>query len=155
MAVQNLVSASMTPETKDQIMKLIGELRTKLGFLLTLGTDEAQVLFKAGKELVPFVEGCHDAQVAHPAILPGVFNADEFDRDYQLARDLGAISEALDQLNTAVAQTLTAVRSDALAEALEVYGAVKANRDRVPGLDVVAQNLGRYFQKAPRARARA
>jgi len=36
-----------------------------------------------------------------------------------------------------------------------VYGAVKANRDRVPGLDVAAQNLGRYFQKAPRARARA
>lgn len=155
MAVQNLVSASLTPEARDQILRLVGEVRAKLGFLLSLGTDEKAGLFKAGKEYLPFVEGCHRVAAGHPEILPGVFDRAEFEKDYALGRDLAVIADSLAQLNTAVAQTLTAVHSDGLSEALEVYAAVKANRDRVPGLDAVADDLSRFFQKPHRATAQA
>jgi len=155
MAVQNLVSASLTPEARDQILKLVGEVRARLGFLLSLGAEQTATLFKAGKEYQPFVEGCHQVAVGHPEILPRVFNTEEFDKDYSLGRDLALIADSIDQLNTAVAQTLIAVRSDGLSEALEVYAAVKANRDRVPGLDVAADNLGRFFQRHRRTGVRA
>ena len=51
MAVQNLVSASISTETKDAILKSLAEVKGKLDFLLTLQADERNGLLKAGKEL--------------------------------------------------------------------------------------------------------
>ena len=153
MAVQNLVSASIASETKDEILREIADIRTKLGFLLNLQSSEVASLVKAGKEFIPFIDGCHSVAKAHPEILSGVFDKQEFDRDFQLSRDLGEVAEALGQLNEGVAHTLTAIRSDALMAAFDIYSAVKMNKSRVPGLNSVADNLGRYFQKSPRASA--
>lgn len=153
MAVQNLVSASITSETKGAILSSLAEVRGKLGFLLNLQSSEVSGLFKAGKEMVPFLDGCHAVAKAHPEILSGVFDKAEFDRDHQLAQDLAEIADAVGQLNEAVAHTLTAVRSDALISALDVYSAVKTNKSKVPGLNNVADNLSRYFAKSPRASA--
>jgi hypothetical protein len=150
MAVQNLVSASIASETKDEILKAIADIRKKLGFLLNLQGSEVTGLFKAGKEFTPFLDGCHTVAKAHPEILPGVFNRAEFDQDYQLSQDLASISEALDQLAEGVSHTLTAARSDALVTALDVYAAVKLNRDKVAGLGSVADNLGQYFKRTAR-----
>jgi hypothetical protein len=153
MAVQNLVSASIASETKEAILGSIADIRAKLGFLLNLQTSDVVGMLKAGKEFVPFIDGCHSVAKAHPEILAGVFDKVEFERDYQLAQDLGEIAEALGQLNEGVSHTLTAVRSDALVTALDVYSAVKSNKSRVPGLNSVADNLGRYFAKSPSASA--
>jgi hypothetical protein len=151
MAVQNLVSASISSETKDEILKAVADIRAKLGFLLNLQSSESMGILKAGKEFLPFIDGCHGVTKAHPEILSGVFNATEFERDYQLAHDLGEIAEAVAQLNEGVTHTLTAVRSDALVAALDVYSAVKSNKSKVPGLNSVADNLGRYFAHTPKA----
>ena len=35
-----------------------------------------------------------------------------------------------------------------MAGALEVYAAVKQNRDKVPGLNVVADEMAEFFKKA-------
>lgn len=155
MAVQNLVSASIAAETKEEILQSIAEIKGKLSFLLTLQAAEVAGIFKAGKEYAPFLEVCHTVAKSHPEILSGVFNAAEFDRDFQLSKDLGAIADALDQLNEGVGHTLTAARSDALTTALDVYAAVKLNRDKVPGLGGVADNLALYFKKSPRTAAKA
>jgi hypothetical protein len=151
MAAQNLVSASITPETKDEILRSLAEVRGKLGFLLTLQADERAGLFKAGKEYAPFLDECHKVARDHPEILPGVFNSAEFERDWQLAQDVSAIADTLEQLHEGVGHTLTAARSDALVAALDVYSAVKLNRDKVPGLNGVADTLGSYFKKSPKA----
>jgi len=150
MAVQNLVSATIASETKAEILKSLASVREKLGFLLNLQASEVSSLVKAGKEFGSFLDGCHAVVQAHPEILPGVFDKVEFDRDYQLAQDLGEIAEAVAQLNEGVSHTLTAVRSDTLVSALDVYSAVKAGKAKVPGLNTVADNLGRYFQRSPR-----
>lgn len=155
MATQNLVSASITPEAKGAILDSLADVRSKLGFLLTLRSDEKAGIFKAGKEYGPFLAECHKVAKAHPDILPGVFNTAEFDRDYQLAQDVGAIADTLEQLAEGVSHTLTAGRSDALVAALDVYAAVKLNRDKVPGLGGVADNLGTYFKRSPKAAAKA
>ena len=154
MATQNLVSASITPEAKDEILKSLADVRKKLAFLLTLQADEAARLFKAGKEFGPFLDECHKVALSHPEILSGVFDIAEYDRDYRLVQDLGAIADLARELTEAIDHTLTAVRSDNLAGALDVYSATKLHRDKVPGLGGVADRLGAYF-KRPTKEARA
>jgi hypothetical protein len=151
MAVQNLVSASLSFETTDEILGQLAGIRGRLDFLLNLQTDEAASILKAGKEFLPFIEACHGVAQSHPEILPGVFNKAEYDRDHQMSQRLGEIADALAQLNEAVSHTLTAVRSDDLVASLDVYSAVKANKSKVPGLNTVAESLARYFAKSPRA----
>lgn len=153
MAVQNLVSASIPSETKDAILKEVADIRAQLGFLLNLQASESASLVKAGKEFLPFIDGCHAVAKSHPEILSGVFDKAEFEQDHRLALDLGEIAEAVAQLNEALGHTLMAVRSDALVASLDVYSAVKANKAKVPGLNAVADNLGRYFARSPRASA--
>jgi len=154
MAVQNLVSSSIAAETKEEILKLVAQIKGKLDFLLTLQVDERNGLLKAGKELIPFLDLCHTVTKSHPEILSGVFDAQEFDRDYQLSKDLGVIADAIRELNEAVNHTLTAARSDALVAGLDVYSASKLNRDRIPGLGGVVDTMGQYFWKPSRTAAK-
>ena len=151
MPAQNLVSASLASEAKDEVLTLLAQARSKLGFLLTLGKDELAGIYKAGKEFVPFIAECSASAKNHPEILPVGFDAVEYAKDCQLAQDVGAVAETLNELAEAVNHTLTAARSDALAASLDVYAAVRFNRDRVPGLGVTADKLGAYFKRAPRA----
>ena len=155
MAVQTLVSASIAAETKEEILKSIAEIKGKLGFLLTLQTDEVSGIFKAGKEYTPFIDLCHSVAKSHPEILSGVFNVAEFDRDYQLSKDLGVIADAVHELNEAVDHTLTAARSDALVSSLDVYSASKLNRDRIPGLWGSVDAMAQYFKKSPKLATKA
>lgn len=47
----------------------------------------------------------------------------------------------------------TAINSDALVAGLEVYAIVKQNRDKVPGLNVTADEMAEFFQKPARKSA--
>ena len=151
MAVQNLVSATISSETKDEILKAIARIRTQLDFLLSLQADEALGIVKAGKEFLPFIEICHSVANSHPEILSGIFDKAEFDRDHALSLNLGQITDAVGELFEALTHTLTAVRSDDFVGSLDVYSAVKVNKSRVPGLNSVADNLGQYFVKTRKA----
>jgi hypothetical protein len=147
MASQNLISAAIAPETKTDIMQKLAEIKSSLNFLLTLQPSEIQGLFKAGNTYAPFIEKAYNVINVHPQILPGVFNIDEFKKDYALAKDLVIISNQVDQLADGISNTLMAASSDAMAGALEVYAAVKQNRDKVPGLNVVYDEMGEFFKK--------
>jgi len=151
MASQNFVSASITPEAQDAITKLIAEVRSRLGFLLNLQTSEVATMVKAGKELIPFLAECRKVVKAHPEIFTGSFDAQEFERDFLLAEALGLILDQLDELTEAVRHTLIAVRGDLLVAAFDVYAATRLHRDKIPGLNVMAENLGVYFKRNPRS----
>jgi len=155
MAVQNLVSASLAAEAKDEILKSLVEIRGKLDFLLTLQADEVSGIFKAGKEYMPFLDLCHSAAKSHPEMLSGVFNMAEFDRDYLLSKDLGTIADAVHELCEAVDHTVTAARSDALVSGLDVYSASKLHRDKIPGLGRLVDAMAQYFKKSPRTATKA
>ena len=155
MASQNLVSASITPEAQDAIMKLVADIRSRLGFLLNLQAEEVTGLVKAGKELTPFLAECRKVVKSHPEIFTGAFDAQEFERDFLLSESLGTILDQVDELSEALRHTLIAVRSDTLVAGLDVYAATKMHRDKIPGLNVVADNLGVYFKRGPRQTAKA
>jgi len=147
MAAQNLVSASIDAQTRTDILQKLSDIKSKLGFLLILQPDEIQSIFKAGNGYAPFIEKAHNAVNGHPEIMSGVFDAEEFKRDFQLSKDLTAISDQVNQLADSLQNTMLAVNSDALAAALDVYSAVKLNKDKVPGLNVVANEMAEFFKK--------
>jgi uncharacterized NAD-dependent epimerase/dehydratase family protein len=147
MPAQNLVSASLPAATKDEIIASLATIKAKLGFLLTLQSKEVHSLFKAGRGYAPFIDKAYNAAREHTKILPAVFDREEFERDYKLTKDLELISLQIDELAEGVHNTLTAVLSDALAASLEVYASVRQHRDKVPGLNVVADEMGVFFKK--------
>jgi uncharacterized protein YfkK (UPF0435 family) len=148
MPVQNLISATIPAETKEDILQKLAEIRTKLDFLLTLQPDEIQGLFKAGNAYAPFIEKAYNVVKAYPQIMAGVFDHEEFKKDYELVKDLTIITNYVLELADALSNTLMAANSDAMANSLEVYAAVKQNCDRVPGLNVVSEEMAGFFKKS-------
>ena len=153
MASQNLISAALAPETKTDVLQKLADIKTKMGFLLTLQPDQIHGIFKAGNGYAPFIDKAHSAINSNPQIIAGVFDLEEFNKDYTLSKDLTAIVSQIDQLADSLNNTLLAVNSDAMSAALEVYAAVKQNRDKVPGLNVVAEEMSEFFKKAKKKAA--
>lgn len=150
MPTQNLISATLSPEAKAEVVQKLADVKSRLNFLVSLNPAEIQSLVKAGNVLTPFVDLAHQVASEHPEILPGVFDLAEFRRDYALIKDLSQIESLLSQLTESVQNTLLAVNSDALTASLDVYAAVRQNRDKVPGLNVTADSMGVFFKRAKR-----
>ena len=147
MSSQNLVSAALAAETKTEILKALAEIKTKLNFLLTLQPDEVRSLFKAANGFAPLIDKAYNSVNDHPEIMSNVFDIAEFKKDYALSKDLTPIVNQINELANSLQNTLMAINSDALAGALEIYASIKQNRDKVPGLNVVATEMAEFFQK--------
>ena len=145
--MQNLVSASLAEATKQEILQKFQEIKERLNFLLTLQPEEVRGLLKVGNNYAPFLEKAYHVTETHPEILPQVFNLVEFKQDYLLSKDLSMIYDQSHQLNDGIEKTMYATNSDAMAGALEVYSAVKQHRDKVAGLNVIAEEMGEFFKK--------
>jgi hypothetical protein len=154
MASQNLVSASLAPEAKADVLAKIAEIGKELDFLKSLNSDEIQALVKVGNGFAPFLEKAHRAVNDHPDIMPRVFDLPEFNKDYQLFKDLSDISGRLQALSEGVQNTLLAAGSDAMVGALEIYASIKSGSAKVPGLKVSEGEMMEFFKKSkPRAQA--
>ena len=145
---QNLVSATLTEETKNKILEKLKEIREALDFLLSLQPKQVMSLFKAAKGFAPLLDKAYNTLIAHPEIMPFVFDKEEFIRDYQLSKNLTIIDDEINELSESVSKTLMAINSDTLNGTLDIYAAVKQNKDKVPGLNVVAAEMAEFFKKS-------
>ena len=150
---QNLVSATLTEETKNQILQKLTEIKSALNFLLSLQPKEVMGIFKAGNAYAPLLDKAYHVVVDHPEILPAVFDKEEYINDYMLSKEITPIYNQVNQLNESLTKTLMAINSDTLSGTLEVYAAVKQNKDKVPGLNVVAEEMAEFFKRSGRKSA--
>ena len=154
MAIQNLVSASLSAEKKADIQQKLTDIRNHLDFLVSLQPEDIHGLVKAGNTLLPFVDKAHQAVTLHPDILPRVFSTEEFKRDYSLVKDLQPLLAQVNQLAEGMQNTLLAANSDALSASLEVYAAVRQHKDKVIGLNILAEEMGVFFKRSKRMTAK-
>ena len=105
-------------------------------------------LFKVGNAYIPFIEKAFQTMLAHSEIIPPVFNKEEFIQDYNLLVSLRPIYNQINELAESIQKTFQAVGSDSLISALEVYSAVKQNKDKVPGLAATADEMAVFFKKS-------
>ena len=150
MTSQNLISATIKPADKAAILQMIADIKSRMDYLLTLQTKEVQALYKLGNSYQPFLEKAYSTSLAHPQILPSVFDSYEFKKDYDFVKEFADIADQIKQLSNTVQNTMMAAKSDALYNALGVYSAVKLNRKAVPGLNVVADEMAAFFKKGKR-----
>ncbi len=145
---QNLISASLSAEAAAEVQQNLMAAKSGLSFLLSLQTADVVTLFKPGNAYLPFIDKAYQTMVAHPEILSGVFNQEEFDQDYKLLSALRPIFTQINELAEGLQKTFMAVGSDSLIAALEVYSAVKQNKDKVPGLAATADEMGVFFKRS-------
>jgi hypothetical protein len=145
---QNLISATLSETDAVAIEQSLQEVKSKLGFLLSLQPADISSIIKVGNAYQPFLEKAYQALQAHPQILPEVFNKEEFIRDYNLFNAIRPLLNQLNEIAESLQNTYYAVGSDAFVAALEIYAAVKQNKDKVPGLNVTADEMSVFFKKA-------
>lgn len=145
---QNLISAKLTDEDANAVKQHIGEIRNTLSFLLSLSASDIGSIIKLGNALLPFIEKGHETLTSHPEIMPGVFDKEEYQRDYALLKQINPILSQINELKEGIEKTYYAVGSDVLVSTLEIYAQVKANKGKVPGLNVVADEMAVFFKKS-------
>lgn len=145
---QNLISATLPAPEAAMVQQELTSVKSRMPFLSSLQAQEVNTLFKVGNAYLPFVDQIYQIVQTHPEILPSVFNKEEFFRDYELFKTLSPILSQISELTEGIKKTFTSVGSDTIVESLEVYAAVKQNKDKVPGLSVKCDELAVFFKKA-------
>jgi hypothetical protein len=151
MSYQNIdasVSTADLQAIKDAFALVLG----KLPFLVSLTVAERRGTSKLGPDSLSFVQNTLTAVQAKPNIFPASFDVAAFQRDF----DLFAVMTELTTLAASVASQLDdtrlAVGGEAMQEASQAYGYIKAAAKTEPGLKPVAEQLGERFQKAGRTK---
>ncbi|MDR3651575.1 MAG: hypothetical protein P4L34_01235 [Paludibacter sp.] len=145
--VQNLISATLPAADAAEVQQSLTAAKDKMPFLSTLQKSEVNTLFKPGNAYLPFVDQIYQVFETHPEILPAIFDKEEFIRDYQLFKTLSPIFNQITELMEGVKKTYTAVGSDTLVSSLEVYASIKQNKDKIPGLSAIYEQLSVFFKK--------
>jgi hypothetical protein len=144
---QNLISATLSATDAAEVTQNLNAAKAKMPFLSAMQATDVSTLFKVGNAFLPFIDQVYQVVTTHPEILPPVFDKEEFLRDYALFNTLRPILNQANELAEALQKTYTALGSDALMAALEVYAAVKLHKDKVPGLKVVNDDMALFFKR--------
>lgn len=144
---QNLISANFSAADFAEVQQDLLTVKNKLSFLLSLQPADINGIIKTGNTFIPFVELSNQTLIAHPEIMSGVFDKEEFMRDYTLFAAIRPILAQLNELADGLEKTYYAVGSDTFVASLEVYDAVKFNKDKVPGLNTTAESMSAFFKK--------
>ena len=145
---QNLISATFSAEDAANVPHNLMATKARLSFLLSLQTEDAVTLLKVGNAYLPFIDKVYQVMVAHPEIIPPVYDQDEFIWDYNLLSTIRPIFSQISELNESIQKTFNAIGSDVLVGALEVYSGVKLKKDKVPGLSIKADEMTVFFKKS-------
>lgn len=81
---QNLISATLSAEDSAAVQQNLKEAKKRLSFLVNLQPSDVSSLLKMGNAYFPFIEKAYQVVIAHPDILPRVFDRDEFIREVKL-----------------------------------------------------------------------
>ncbi len=96
----------------------------------------------------PFVEKANEYAKSHPGFTPPFMQADELEIDLKAVRDLTKVYRQVDQLCRSLNDTVMQSGSEAFAEALAYYQAVKqAARMGRPNAKAVYEDLKKRFDR--------
>lgn len=150
MMKQNLISADFPAEKAQEIINKIEGIKSELPFLVTLNPEEKNELVKLGNHFRSFVEKAKQVLDSNPEVMPQVFNNNEFYRDYNLLNNLTPILNELNQLREAIEDTIFVTSSDLLSASLDIYANVQLNKDKIPGMDTIYQEMKEFFKRTKR-----
>ena len=144
---QNLISAEISAADALAVEQLLTQVKEKLPFLLTLSPEQRQYLTKSGNTYKPFIDKALEVINQYPQIFLELFDKEEFKRDADLVKTLEPILLKMKSLTDALEDTVTALKSDSMVAALEVYSNVQGSKAKVPELNIVFDEMKVFFAK--------
>jgi hypothetical protein len=145
MGYQN-ISERISEHDMQEIRQALALVQSKLPFLVALSTHEKRRMVKLGPKSMDFVQGCQHTINNYHDILPAHFNAEEFNKDVDLYKQLSELQMMVSNLSEKISDTHIAVGNEALSSSLSVYDYVKAAVKSRPGLKSVMESLGQRFR---------
>ena len=144
---QNLISAEISAADALAVEQLLTQVKEKLPFLITLSPEQRQYLTKSGNTYKPFIDKALEVINQYPQIFLELFDKEEFKRDTDLVKTLEPILLKMKSLTDALEDTVTALKSDSMVAALEVYSNVQGSKAKVPELNIVFDEMKVFFAK--------
>lgn len=142
----NRISQTVDPADILTVKGHFTAIRSKLGFLTGLTTEERQSLPKINVNNKTFVEDCINQMNNNPDFLPTYLNTVEMQKDMVLFNQLDEIRNIAAQVTELLEDTLMLAGSEAFVSALVGYrlfgGAAAAG---VPGADAIYDQLKERF----------
>jgi hypothetical protein len=148
---KNLVSATLSPQDRDEILVAIATIKTKLPFLLTLTPEESKSLSRLGDKSRAFTAKALEIALQQSDFLPRALDIQEFQQDLALFEALYPITVALTQLAELVNDTTAVAGSEAYGAARIVYNYAK-NSGLSEGLEPLIDDLGKRFKQSKQAK---
>ena len=144
--MQSLKDATLTPDVVSQINSKLEEIRGLIPFAVGLSAGEKMSNPALGSRRTKFVEVAVESARQYPELLPSFLNAETFENEVELFKNLFTIHVAVQQLDRLVADTMHLAGNQALAGAREFYNTVKrASESNVPGAMAVKANLQIHY----------
>jgi hypothetical protein len=75
---KNLVSATLSPSDRDEVLVAIATIKAKLPFLLSLTPEESKSLPRLGDKSRAFTVKALEIALQHSEFLPRMFDVEEF-----------------------------------------------------------------------------
>jgi ribosomal 50S subunit-associated protein YjgA (DUF615 family) len=147
MTNQNYGNRHVSAEQWNIIGLAFGTLQQELRDALSVTTGEQrQRAVRMGDGSVAFVEKSIEVAKQNQDLLRRGFDLDELQRDFESRKRLHALELQLTQMLEQVRNAVVAHGSDAMAGALEIYGAVQD--DEGEGADALRKLLGKRFVRS-------
>lgn len=146
---ENVVSIQIPEKELEAMIKKTQELQTMLDpYLIGLTNDGRRKGLKMSDKSQPFVEKANEYAKSHPGFTPPFMQADELEIDLKAVRDLTKVYRQVDQLCRSLNDTVMQSGSEAFAEALAYYQAVKqAAKMGRPNAKAVYEDLKKRFDR--------
>jgi hypothetical protein len=143
------ISVALTAPQITAISGALTTIRTNLPFLINLTLAERATLSKMGDDGYSYVTKALDFAQNNATILPPNFNLPEAQKDLKLVNDLRPLLQQIAQVLEGIDDTMMAAGIEAKDFADKFYSLVKLQASmNTPGMDVIASDLGVFYEKA-------
>ena len=149
MVNDNVVSVKLTAKEISDALQKLKEIQSQLkDRLIALQPEQKRMIPKMSDKTLPFVEKVIDYVDSRPEFVPFYLPVEELKTDFKAVNDLRLILREAEQLCQALSDTILLSGSEAYAEALAYYQAVKqAAKRNIPDAKSVYQDLRKRFEQ--------
>ena len=149
MSKENIVSIQIPEKDVATAVKKLQEVKDLLKpYLIALKPDERKKMLTMGDKTLPFVEKAAEYAQTRKDFTPPYVQVDEFLIDLQAVNDLTQVYREAQQLCKNLDDTILLSGSEAYAEALAYYQAIKqAAKRNIPDAKPIYEDLRQRFER--------
>jgi hypothetical protein len=152
--MENKISITVSAQTIQDALQAVNTLKGLLPELVTLTPDERRAYLKMGDKSLAFVQKAQEYAGLHPTLVPSFVNVAEMKKDIDAVTALQTIYRALNEIHSALDDSILLSGSEAFMAALTFYNAAKnAAKSNVQGAKEIADDLGTRFPGKKRKQA--